>query len=94
MPEAPKAWPELLAAFDRTFAATRTQLAALDDAAMNGTVATLVGPNTMGEVRRADALRMFLHDQVHHRGQLSVHLRMAGGPVPSIYGPSKDEPWY
>jgi uncharacterized damage-inducible protein DinB len=37
---------------------------------------------------------MFLHDQIHHRGQLTVHLRMAGGRVPSIYGPSKDEPWF
>ena len=32
-------------------------------------------------------------DDVHHRGQLSVYLRMAGGKVPSIYGPSHDEPW-
>ena len=31
-------------------------------------------------------------DQVHHRGQLTVYLRLAGGKVPSIYGPSGDEP--
>ena len=36
---------------------------------------------------------MMLWDQIHHRGQLSVYLRMAGGSVPSIYGPSADEPW-
>jgi len=35
-----------------------------------------------------------LDDQIHHRGQLSVYVRMAGGKVPSIYGPSADEPWY
>jgi uncharacterized damage-inducible protein DinB len=34
-----------------------------------------------------------LHDQIHHRGQFSVYLRMVGGKVPSIYGPSGDEPW-
>ena len=34
-----------------------------------------------------------LHDQIHHRGQLSVYLRIVGGKVPSIYGPSADEPW-
>lgn len=34
---------------------------------------------------------MMLHDQIHHRGQLSVYVRMAGGMVPSIYGPSADD---
>ncbi len=34
---------------------------------------------------------MMLHDQIHHRGQLSVYVRMAGGLVPSIYGPSADD---
>jgi uncharacterized damage-inducible protein DinB len=35
---------------------------------------------------------MMLLDQIHHRGQLSVYVRMAGGKVPSIYGPSADDP--
>ena len=30
-------------------------------------------------------------DEAHHRGQLTVYLRLAGGKVPSIYGPSGDE---
>ncbi|MCI0443170.1 hypothetical protein L0152_08130 [bacterium] len=34
---------------------------------------------------------MMLFDQIHHRGQLSVYVRMAGGKVPSIYGPSADD---
>ena len=34
---------------------------------------------------------MMICDQVHHRGQLSVYVRMAGGKVPSIYGPSADD---
>jgi uncharacterized damage-inducible protein DinB len=33
-----------------------------------------------------------LLDQIHHRGQLSVYLRLAGARVPSIYGPTADEP--
>jgi uncharacterized damage-inducible protein DinB len=32
-------------------------------------------------------------DAVHHRGQMSVYIRLAGGKVPSIYGPTADEPW-
>ena len=34
---------------------------------------------------------MMLFDQIHHRGQLSTYIRMAGGKVPSIYGPSADD---
>jgi hypothetical protein len=37
---------------------------------------------------------ILLNHSYHHRGQLSVYLRMVGVPVPSIYGPSADEsPW-
>ncbi|MHB1688498.1 MAG: DinB family protein [Ignavibacteriaceae bacterium] len=35
---------------------------------------------------------MMLLDQIHHRGQMSVYIRLAGGKVPSIYGPSADDP--
>jgi uncharacterized damage-inducible protein DinB len=80
-PDPPANWPDLVDAFDRTLEATKLKLAVLDDASMNGMITTLVGPNTVGEARRGDMLRMFLHDQIHHRGQLSVHLRMAGGRV-------------
>jgi uncharacterized damage-inducible protein DinB len=34
---------------------------------------------------------MMLLDSVHHRGQLSTHLRPMGSKVPSMYGPSADE---
>ncbi len=33
----------------------------------------------------------FLHDSIHHRGQLSTYLRPMGSTVPAIYGPSADE---
>lgn len=35
---------------------------------------------------------MFLNHIVHHRAQLGVYLRLNGVPVPSIYGPTADEP--
>jgi uncharacterized damage-inducible protein DinB len=47
----------------------------------------------MGKLRKGDILWMFLYDQIHHRGQLSIYNRMVGAKVPSIYGPSADEPW-
>jgi uncharacterized damage-inducible protein DinB len=39
-----------------------------------------------------DFLLMMICDQIHHRGQLTVYIRLAGGLVPSIYGPSADDP--
>ncbi len=39
----------------------------------------------------SDMLLMLIHDQIHHRGQLTIYVRMAGGQVPSIYGPSADD---
>jgi uncharacterized damage-inducible protein DinB len=53
----------------------------------------LVAPKQTGDVRRVDVRWLMLMDGVHHRGPLSVYLRMADGTVPSIYGPSADEPW-
>lgn len=42
---------------------------------------------------RAEIVRTyFLSHLIHHRGQLSVYLRLLDIPVPSIYGPTADEP--
>ena len=49
-----------------------------------------------GQVRMEQPIGMFLwmfhHDMIHHRGQLAAYLRPMGGKVPSIYGPSGDDP--
>ncbi len=60
---------------------------------LNETMKFFVAPKTMGDVKKMDLLWMMLMDQVHHRGQFSVYLRIAGAKVPSIYGPTADEPW-
>jgi len=52
-----------------------------------------VSPKEMKDFRVIDIMWMWLMDMIHHRGQLSVYIRPAGGKVPSIYGPSADEPW-
>ena len=90
---APKTWAEALERFD---AQHREMLQLLGDGAddlLDGKVPFFVAPRTMGEFRTSDFLWFMLHDQIHHRGQLTVYLRMAGGKVPSVYGPSGDEPW-
>ena len=42
------------------------------------------------DMRRLDAMWANQFDLVHHRGQFSVYLRLAGAKVPSIYGPTAD----
>lgn len=82
---------EILASFDETRTRTR--------AAMNKTDTEYLSPWTlkrggqeMFSVPRVSAFRSFvLHHLIHHRGQLSVYLRLNDVPVPSIYGPSADE---
>ncbi|MGH7679259.1 MAG: DinB family protein [Gemmatimonadaceae bacterium] len=52
-----------------------------------------VAKGQMGDWGALDFIWYMLLDQIHHRGQMSVYVRMAGGKVPSIYGPSGDDPW-
>ncbi len=43
------------------------------------------------DMTRGAFVYMLLLDMIHHRGQLSVYVRLAGGKVPAIYGPSADD---
>lgn len=63
---------------------------------------TAVGDLTETEMRRTvefagtkftadEFMLMMLFDQIHHRGQMTVYIRLAGGKVPSVYGPSADD---
>jgi uncharacterized damage-inducible protein DinB len=93
MPQGPSDWGELLAAYAEEHAKSAEMVAGLTEEAMNATTRTMTGPKQEGDVRVGDMLWASLNMSIHHRGQLSVYLRIAGGKVPSIYGPSKDEPW-
>jgi uncharacterized damage-inducible protein DinB len=68
-------------------------LVAQKDDMLTGTVSFPTGPGQIADWPLAKFLWMMLCDQIHHRGQFSVYLRIAGGKVPAIYGPSADEPW-
>ncbi len=94
LPSMPGTWPELLSAFDTAHRDAIAKVNSIGDQSMNATLKMPVGPKQLGEVRRGQALWFFLADTIHHRGQFSVHLRMAGARVPSIYGPTADEPWF
>lgn len=92
-PEPPQDWGALLAALERAQAEYRALIAAASEEELEGTVTFFTAPRTMGAWTRWEWIWFLLHDEIHHRGQLSVYLKMAGGKVPSIYGPSADEPW-
>ncbi|MDE5432071.1 damage-inducible protein DinB [Elizabethkingia meningoseptica] len=50
------------------------------------------GEHTIAELPRLGALRFIINNHlIHHRGQLSLYLRLLDIPVPGIYGPSADE---
>ena len=83
---------ELLAAFDAGVAATRANIASRTDADLLSAWSLKKGGETMFTLPKAAVLRTFLFNHViHHRGQLSVYLRLKEVPVPAIYGPSADE---
>jgi uncharacterized damage-inducible protein DinB len=82
----------LLAMFDKAAAAFRTALAATENDAMMKPWSLLGGGKPMFTMPKAAVLRgMIFNHIVHHRGQLSVYLRLCDIPVPAIYGPSADE---
>jgi uncharacterized damage-inducible protein DinB len=92
-PPEPDTLAEVMAAYDRGAKELSETIAKASDARLTQTVPFFVGPGQMGDVPVIDLMWMMLMDSIHHRGQLSVYNRMAGGKVPAIYGPSADEPW-
>jgi len=83
---------ELLAMFDSASAKFRATLAAADNDAMMKPWSLLAGGKAVFTMPRIAVLRgMIFNHIVHHRGQLSVYLRLCDVPVPAIYGPSADE---
>lgn len=88
----PQTWNEALEALVKQHAEVMERLGELKDGDLQD-VTFITGPKQTGEFAAQEFLWFLLFDQIHHRGQLSVYLRMAGGKVPAIYGPSGDEPW-
>ncbi len=92
-PKAPDTFQEIIAVYEKHHNENVAKLKNLSDPDLNKSIPFPVAPKQMGQVRALDILWTMLMDSVHHRGQLSVYLRLAGAKVPSIYGPTADEPW-
>ena len=82
----------LLAAFDAGVERARRAIDGKSDAEMMAPWTLKKGGQELFTVPRIGVVRSFLMNHlIHHRGQLSVYLRMQDVKIPSIYGPSADE---
>jgi uncharacterized damage-inducible protein DinB len=92
-PEAPESYDAVLTSFDATAQAVLHALANTPDTRLFTPIPFMAGPGQTADTRVLDVIWFMLMDAVHHRGQFSVYLRLAGANAPSIYGPPGDEPW-
>jgi uncharacterized damage-inducible protein DinB len=83
---------DLLKNFDEAAAKCAAILSGVDEAALMQSWQLKVKGRSLFEKPRAAVLRDFiLSHLIHHRGQLSVYLRLLNIPVPGSYGPSADD---
>lgn len=83
---------DVLDRFDRRVDEWREAFACSSAAALQQMWTLRRGDAIVFAVPRLTALRyLLLHHLVHHRGQLTVYLRLLDVPVPPLYGPSADE---
>jgi len=83
---------ECVAAYEKHAATLQSRLATVDDKTWDGPAKLIMDGRVIWEATVGDMLFGFLFDAIHHRGQLSSYLRPMGSKVPSIYGPSADDP--
>ena len=83
---------KLLADLEQTSTEARHALESATDEHLLAMWKLSWGDKVIRHDRRAVLYRtMFLNHLVHHRGQLTVYLRLNEVPVPGLYGPSADE---
>lgn len=92
-PEPPASLDAIVEGVEDRYRKVADHVGGMKDADFFETTRFFVAPKTMGDIPKLTFLWLLLHDQIHHRGQFSIYLRMAGGRLPSIYGPTADEPW-
>lgn len=83
---------ELLGAHDKNVEAAKAAMRGRTDEHLMATWRMKMGGEVAIEMPRIAVVRMMiLNHMVHHRGQLTVYLRLKDVPVPSVYGPTADE---
>jgi len=87
----PKTTADLVKYFDDNMADAKKVLAGASDQDMAKIFELKAGDKVLMSMPRKDFVGSSINHWVHHRGQLTVYLRLNNIPVPSIYGPSADE---
>ena len=83
----------LLKTFDKHVKAARAVISKASDSDFSVPWSLRRGDQVFFTLPRAAVVRQHINHLVHHRGQLTVYLRLIDVPVPSIYGPTADEPF-
>jgi uncharacterized damage-inducible protein DinB len=83
----------LLEQFDRNVKDAHDALASIVGPALDAPWSLKHGDRVLFTAPRGEVVRSHLNHLIHHRGQLSVYLRLVDVPLPPIYGPTADERW-
>ena len=83
----------LLGVFDKNVREAREAIASASDSDFAVPWSLKYGDQVFFTLPRAAVVRQTINHLIHHRGQLSVYLRLNDVPLPSIYGPTADEKW-
>jgi len=83
----------LLSLFDKNVDQAREALSRTTDADVAVSWSLRHGEKVLFSAPRGVVVRQTINHLVHHRGQLTVYLRLQDVPIPSIYGPTADEGW-
>jgi uncharacterized damage-inducible protein DinB len=84
----------LLRTFDANVRDARSSLESVtSDEALNAPWSLKHGEQVLFTSPRGEVVRQHLNHLIHHRGQLTVYLRLIGVPLPQVYGPTADERW-
>jgi uncharacterized damage-inducible protein DinB len=82
---------DLLKMFDANMEKAKQVLAEVTDERLEDTFTLQSGPQVLMTSTLKEMVSSTINHWVHHRGQLTVYLRLNNIPVPSIYGPSADD---
>lgn len=88
-----QATESLLEQFDKHVTEAHAAIADTSDGDFEQPWSLKMGDNVLMTQPRYTAVRSHINHLCHHRGQLTVYLRLLEIPIPSIYGPTADEPW-
>lgn len=83
----------LLEQFDKLVREAREALAAFKDSEFSLPWKLKMGEKVLLTDERGMVIRQTINHLCHHRGQLTVYLRLIDVPIPQIYGPTADEGW-